>query len=76
MQTQKTLSKLFEDEPARWEIGTGDDVHDLFKRRVWLVDQHDGCFDDFADIVRRNIRRHTDGDTAGSIDEEIGDAGR
>ena len=37
-----------------------------------MVDQMDGGFAHFDKIVRRHVRRHTDGNAAGSIHEKIG----
>ena len=44
------------------------------ERRV--VDQRDAGVDHFAEIVRRDIGRHPDRDTAGAVDQQIGEARR
>ena len=44
--------------------------------RVGLVDQQDGGVDDFAQIVRRNVGGHADGDAAGAVDQQIRNARR
>ena len=44
------------------------------QRRV--VDERDGAVDDLADVVRRDVGRHADGDAGGAVDEEVGNARR
>ena len=51
-------------------------LHHFFQRRVGLFDQQDRGVDDFAQIVRRNVRRHADGDAARAVDQQIRDARR
>ena len=53
------------------EIRAGNELHHFFQRGVGLFDQQDGGIDDFAQVVRRNVGGHADGDTAGAVDEEI-----
>ena len=45
-------------------------------RHVGPVDQRDRGVDDLAEIMRRNIGRHADGDAAGAIDEQVRKARR
>ena len=58
------------------KIRTGHDLHDFFQRRVRLVDQNDRGVHDFAQIVRRNVRGHADGDAAGAVHQQIRNARR
>ena len=44
----------------------------LFDADLGPVDERDHGVDDLAEIMRRNIGRHADGDAAGAIDEQIG----
>ena len=46
----------------------------MLKRRI--ADQRDAGVDQFAQIMRRDIGRHADGDAAGAVDQEIGKARR
>ncbi len=41
-----------------------------------IADQRDAGVDQFAQIVRRNIGGHADGDAAGAVDQQIGKARR
>ena len=36
-----------------------------------VVEIGDAGVDDFAEVVRRNVRRHADGDAAGAVDEQV-----
>src|SRR6267154_4990639 len=56
------------------EIRAGNQLHHFFERGVGLFDQENGRVHNFAQIVRRNVGGHADGDAAGAIDEEIRDA--
>jgi len=58
------------DRPGR-EIRTGNEFHQLFQRDRRIVDHRHTAVDDLAEIVRRDVRRHADGDAAGTIDEEV-----
>ncbi len=42
---------------------------------VGIVEQGDAGVDDFGEVVRRDVGRHADGDAAGAVDDEVGDAG-
>ena len=65
-----------EDRAAGREIRTGDDLHQLLDRHVRLVHQRQRGVDRLAEIVRRDVGRHADGDAAGAVDEEVGKARR
>ena len=56
---------------AGGEIGPGHYLHDFLERRIRLVDQHHRGVDDFAQVVRRNVRGHADGDAARAIHEQV-----
>ena len=67
---------LAQDDAAGGEIRArhdGDEVVDADHR---IVDQRDAGVDQFAEIVRRNIGRHADGDAAGAVDQQIGETRR
>ena len=59
------------DETARWEIRSLDDCHELLDRRIRVVDEHEHAINDLAHIMRRDIRRHADRDTRGTIDQQL-----
>ena len=53
--------------------------HDLHQRRQVdrrIVDDGDGAVADLDQVVRRNVGRHADGDAAGTIDQQVGEARR
>ena len=62
--------------PAGGEIGAVNDFHNVFERVVGLLIESDGRFDDFGEIVRRNVGGHADGDAARTVDKQIRDARR
>src|SRR6266478_1957199 len=58
---------------AGGKIRARDQLHDFFQGGVGLFDEQHGGFDNFAEIVRRDVGSHAHGDAAGAIDEQIGD---
>ena len=56
------------------KIRTGNDLHHLLELGFRIFDQQDCGFDDFLQIVRRNIGGHADGDAGGAVDEKAGNA--
>ncbi len=59
------------DYAAGREIGTGQISHKLLERRVGVIYQAVHGGNDLAQIVRRDIRRHTDRYTDGAVDKQI-----
>src|SRR3974390_161403 len=47
----------------RGEIRTGDQLHDFLERGVRLFDEENSGVNDLAEVVRRNVGGHADGDT-------------
>src|SRR5687768_12937941 len=64
------------DEAAGREIGALHDLHEIERCRVRIVDDVHARIHDFGQVVRRNVRRHTDGDAAAAVDEKIRKLGR
>ncbi len=58
-----------EDVAARRKIGTRHDMAKLVDRDLGIFQIGNGRVADLAEIVRWNIRRHADGDTARTVDE-------
>ena len=56
------------------KIGTRHNLHDFFQRSVGLFDQQNRGVNDLAQIVRRDVGSHADGDTAGAVHQKIGNA--
>ena len=57
-------------------IRAGNIAHKLFQCDVRMMHQMFGCGNHFAQIVRRHICGHADGDAGAAIDEQIRDRGR
>ena len=53
------------------EIGPRNTLHQLFDLDVRLIDHQDAGIDDFAQIMRRDIGRHADGDAGGTVDQQV-----
>ena len=64
------------DEAAGREVGALHELQHLGQLRVGIVHQRDGGVDDFREIVRRNVRRHADGDSVRAVHEQIRNARR
>ena len=60
-----------EDDAAGRKIRSRNDVDEVVDDERGIVDQRDASVDDFAEIVRRNIGRHADGDAAGAVDQQV-----
>ena len=58
------------------EVWTGNVLHQLIDGQLGVVDEGQATVDDFTEVVRRNVRRHAHGDTAGTVDQEVRYAGR
>src|SRR5262245_19961950 len=56
------------------KVRAGNDFQDFLKRGFRLLDQRDGGVDDFAQIVRRYVGGHADGDAAGAVDQKVRNA--
>ena len=59
----RTSSRDAHDLSARREVGCRNELHQVIDRRIWVVDQKNRARDHFAQIVRRNVRHHSDSDT-------------
>ena len=62
---------LIECDAARRKVGALHELQQIFRRRVSVVDEMHGRLAHLAQIVRRDVRRHTDGDAKGAIQEKI-----
>ena len=60
-----------EDDAAGREIRPGNDVDEFVDAERGIVDQRDAGVDHFAEIVRRDVGRHADGDAAGAVDQQV-----
>ena len=64
------------DKSARRIVGRGQVLHQVFYRYLGIVDERVDGVDDLAEVVRRDIGRHTDGYTVRAVDEQVGEARR
>ena len=71
---------ITDDEPGRGEVGALHPFHDGFERgglvRVVMVEAPENRLGQLGEIVRRNIRRHADGNTAGTVHQQVGNTRR
>src|SRR5438477_1848570 len=61
-------SRAAVDDSGGGEVGTLNEFQDFGELRIRVVDQGDCGVDDFGEVVRRNLRRHADGDSVGAVD--------
>ena len=59
------------DDAAGREVRARADAKQLERRNIGVVDRRDRGVADFAEVVRRNARRHPDGDTVRAVDEKV-----
>ena len=62
------------DDGARREVGTGHDGHELVGGGVGVVDEHAGGLDGLAEVVRRDVGRHADGDAVAAVHQQVREA--
>ena len=65
-----------QDGAAGREIRPLHELHQLVERDVRVVDLRADAVDDFAQVVRRHVGRHADGDAGAAVDEQIWKGGR
>src|SRR5262249_31204686 len=57
--------------PTQGKVGTFNAVKELRRGRFGLIDQVNRRFDDFSEVVRRDVRRYADGDAGGAVDQQV-----
>ena len=65
-----------QDGGARREIGSRHVFHDLRDGEFGIIDQGAAGIDQLAEIVRRNVGCHADGDAAGPVGQQVRERGR
>ena len=65
-----------ENDAAGREIRARHDLDQIVDADGRIVDHRDAGVDHLAEIVRRDVGRHADGDAAGAVDQQIGKARR
>ena len=56
------------------EVGARDVLHQVVKRRLGIVEHADAGVDDLGQVVRRDVRRHADGDTRRTVHQQVREA--
>ncbi len=64
-----------EDRGAGREIGSRNELHEVFDGRFGIVDQVERGVDHLAQVVGRDVRRHADRDTAAAVHEQVREPG-
>ena len=57
--------------PARGKVRRGHDLHEFFHGNLRVADLGDHGVDALAQIVRRDVGRQPDSDTAGAVDQKV-----
>ena len=65
-----------EDQAAGREVRARHDLGQLVDRDLGVVEVGDAGVDHLAQIVRRNVGRHADGDAARAVDQQVRELGR
>ena len=60
-----------DDDAPRREIRARDVLHEVRERGVRVFEHADAGIDDLGEVVRRDIRRHADGDAGAAVDEQV-----
>ncbi len=59
------------DDSAGWEVRPRDQLHQFIDTDVWVVDQRRDPAAYLAQVVRRNTGCHTNGNTGGTVDQQV-----
>ena len=65
-----------EDQCPGREVRSLDELHELVRGGLGVVQHVDGRIDDFAHVVRRHVGGHTDGNALRAVDQQVGEARR
>ena len=63
------------DHAAGREVRPFDMLHQLLERDLWTVDLRTDAVDDLAQVMRRHIRGHADGDAGAAVDQQVWERG-
>ena len=69
-------ARLAKDEAAGRKVRSFDMLHQRFRTDRRIIDIGPAGSEDFAKVMRWDVGGHAAGDSAGAIDEQIGEAGR
>jgi len=62
---------LPEDQRAGRKVRAGDELHQVGGFEIGILDQGECRINDFTEVMRRDIRRHADGDARRAVDQNI-----
>ena len=62
------------DDAAGGEVGARKHLHELLGGDVRVVEHHARGVDRLAQVMRRDVRRHADGDAVAAVDEQVREA--
>ena len=65
-----------DDDAPRREVRARDVLHKIAERGVRIFEHAHAGVDDLGEVVRRDIRRHADGDARAAVDEQVREAAR
>ena len=65
-----------EDQRAGREVRRRDELHQVGDRELGVLDQRQRRVDHLAEVVRRDVGRHADGDAGGAVDQHVREARR
>ena len=65
-----------EDRPPGREVRALDELAQVVRGQVRVVDERDRRVDDLAEVVRRDVGRHADRDPRAAVDEQVRELGR
>ena len=64
------------DDTAGGEVGTRDMLHQIIEGSLGVIQHADTGIDDLGEVMGGNVGSHTHGDTAGTVHQQVGEAGR
>ena len=70
-----TDARAADDDAAGREIRALDILHQVGKRCLRIIQQADAGVNHLAEVVRRDVCRHTDRNTGGAVDQQVREAG-
>ena len=65
-----------EDESAGREVGALHEAHQLVRSGIAILEHVQDGVDHLAEVVRRDVRRHADGDALRPVDQQVGETCR
>ena len=70
------IFSIGDDSAPQRKIGALNVLEQILRFGIGIFDQMDAGSDDFAEVVRRNIRRHAHRDSGSTVEQQVGEPGR